>query len=126
MCLMILAASDRPLSPPYAAEVGGLIVRPLTAAEAAAFQVFSKPYVHGIGFAGGCGCEFSRPEGMPRRGLVWLLEWALRLVPSVELFICNQGGEGEQPIRRDWASAAELLVWQRFHGGEFLVIHRDT
>jgi len=48
---------------------------------------------------------------------VWLLEWALRSAPAVELLVCGQGLEGSAPTRRDWASPAELLVWQKFDGG---------
>jgi hypothetical protein len=126
MCLMIHVAADQVLCPPYAPEVGGLIVRALPPAAASAFRAFSKPHVHAISFEDACGCEFSHPDDRPRQGLVWLLQWALRFVPAVELFVCGEGLEGSEPTRSDWASAAELRVWQAFCGGEFFVIHRDT
>lgn len=125
MCLVIHVASDQPLFPPYEREAAGLMVRLLPAADATLCRAFSKRYVHAIRFDDACGCEFSQPDGRPRRGLVWLLEWALRSVPAVELFICGEGLEGSEPTRRDWASAAELRVWQVFSGGKFLVIQRD-
>jgi hypothetical protein len=56
---------------------------------------------------------------------VWLLKWALRAVPEVELFVCNVDREGEEPARRDWASATELLTWQELGGGTLLTVLRD-
>ena len=125
MCLTVYIAADCPLDPPYAPEVGGLMVRALPAAQAAAIRAFSKPHVTVIGFEGRCGCWVSSPDGRSRRELVWLLEWALRVAPEVELFICNPDQEGEEPILRDWTSATELLAWRHLQGGTFLTVLRD-
>jgi hypothetical protein len=78
-----------------------------------------------VGFHERCGCFVSDADGRPRRQLVWLLEWALRVVPQVEVFVCNVDGEGEEPARRDWSSASELLAWQHLEGGTFLTVLRD-
>jgi hypothetical protein len=59
------------------------------------------------------------------RELVWPLGWALRSVPEVELFICYEDREGEEPARQDWASPAELLAWRELDGGTFLTVLRD-
>jgi hypothetical protein len=126
MCPTIYVAADLPLAPPYSPEVGGLSVWPVPAAEAVAVRALSKPYVHAVGFQGACGCEFARPGGGPRRALVWLLEWAVRAVPEVELFVCPVDGEGGEPTRRDWASAAELAVWQELGDGTLLVVCGDA
>jgi hypothetical protein len=126
MCLTIRVATDEPLTPPYAPEVGGLGVRLLSLAEAGAFRAFSMPHVHEVTMQGACGCEFRHPEESPRRGLVWLLEWALRSVPEVELYVCWPGHEGAEPTARDWSTATELLHWRVFDGGELLVVRGDA
>ena len=125
MCLTVYIAADCPLHPPYAPEVGGLMVRALPAAQAAAIRAFSKPHVTVVGSEGVCGCYVRCPDGRPRRELVWLLQWALRAVPEVELFVCEADREGEEPARRDWTSAAELLAWRELDGGTFLTVLRD-
>lgn len=98
----------------------------LPPAEAGAFRAFSKPHVHEVTMQGACRCEFRHPEGSPRRELVWLLEWALRSVPEVELYVCGPGIEGAEPTARDWSTATELLHWRVFEGGELLVVRRDA
>lgn len=123
MCLSIYVAADCPLDPPYAAEVGGLWVRVLPVAQAAAIRAFSKPYVSVVSFSDRCGCYVHYPEGRPRRELVWLLEWALRTVPEVEVLICNR--DDEEPALRDWTSATELLAWRELDGGMLLTVVRD-
>jgi hypothetical protein len=125
VCLTIYVAADCPLDPPYAPEVGGLWVRVLPAAQAAAIRAFSKPHVSVVSFSQRCGCYVHYPDGRPRRKLVWLLEWALRAVPEVELLICNPDREGEEPALRDWSSATELLAWRELDGGTFLTVVRD-
>jgi hypothetical protein len=125
VCMTVYLAADRPLLPPYAPEVGGLRVCVLPAVEAAAIRAFSKPHVSAVGFSQRCGCYVETPRGGLRRELVWLLEWALRVVPEVKLFVCDADREGEAPISRDWASAAELLPWREFPGGTFLTVCRD-
>lgn len=125
MCLTVYIAADCPLHPPYAPEVGGLMVRALPAAQAAAIRAFSKPHVSVVGFGRVCGCYVCYPDGRPRRELVWLLEWALRAVPEVELFVCDADREGEETARQDWASATELLAWRKLDGGTFLTVLRD-
>jgi hypothetical protein len=57
--------------------------------------------------------------------LVGLLEWALRAVPEVEVFICNPDQEDEEPAVRDWTSARELLAWRKLDGGTFLTVVCD-
>jgi hypothetical protein len=101
------------------------MVRALPAAQATAIRAFSKPHVSVVGFARRCGCYVSDPGGRPRRELVWLLEWALRVVPEVELFICNPDREGGEPARQDWTSATELLAWRELDGGTLLTVLRD-
>ena len=123
MCLSIYIAADCPLDPPYAPEVGGLWVRVLPAAQAAAIRAFSKPHVSVVAFSRRCGCYISSPDGRPRRELVWLLEWALRAVPEVEVFICNR--DDEEPAIRDWTSARELLAWRQLDGGTLLTVVRE-
>jgi hypothetical protein len=125
VCLTVYVAADVPLNPPYAPEVGGLRVDALPAAEAAAIRAFSKPHVVMVGFWQRCGCFVHYPDQRPRRELVWLLEWALRMVPEVEVFICNPDQEGEEPAIRDWTSATELLAWRVLDGGMFLTVVRD-
>ena len=125
MCLTVYIAADCPLHPPYAPEVGGLMVRAFPAAQAAAIRAFSKPHVSVVGFDQRCGCYISVPDGRPRRELVWLLEWALRAVPEVELLVCDADREAEEPARRDWTSASELLAWRELDGGTFLTVVRD-
>jgi len=125
VCVTVYIAADRPLDPPYFPEAGGLWVRVLPAAQAAAIRAFSKPHVSVVAFENRCGCNVYYPDGRPRRQLVWLLEWALRAVPEVELFLCNPDREGEAPARRDWASATELLAWQELDGGTLLTVVRD-
>jgi hypothetical protein len=125
VCLTVYIAADCPLHPPYAPEVGGLMVRALPAAQAAAIRAFSKPHVSVVGFERVCGCYVRYPDGRPRRELVWLLEWALRAVPEVELFVCDADREGEETARQDWASATELLAWRKLDGGTFLTVLRD-
>jgi hypothetical protein len=125
VCLTVYVAADCPLHPPYAPDVGGLLVRALPAAQAAAIRAFSKPHVSVVGFEGLCGCYVRHPDGRPRRELVWLLDWALRAVPEVEVFVCDAEREGEGPAHRDWASATELLAWRELGGGTFLAVLRD-
>jgi hypothetical protein len=126
MCLVIHIAADRPLSPPFDPEAGGLEVRQLPAEQAGAFRAFTGRHIYAVGFAGACGCEFRAPDGPPRRALVRLLEWALGSVPAVELFVCWEGGEESEPVRRDWATAAELLSWRELGERELLVIQSDS
>jgi hypothetical protein len=57
--------------------------------------------------------------------LVWLLEWALQLVPEVEVFVCDADREGQEPACRDWTSATELLAWRQLEAGTFLTVLRD-
>jgi hypothetical protein len=124
--MTVYIAADCPLDPPYDPAVGGLIVRALPAAHAAAFRAFSKPYVSSVGFSQRCGCCYVRlPDLGPRRELVWLLEWALRMAAEVEVFVCDPDREGEEPARRDWTSASELLAWRELDGGTFLTVVRD-
>jgi hypothetical protein len=127
VCMTVYVAADGPIHPPYAPEVGGLTVRALPAARAAAIRAFSKPQVSAVTFSYPlvCGCYVRHPDGRPRRELVWLLEWALRAVPEVEVFVCDAGREGLGPARRDWTSAAELLAWRELDGGTFLTVLRD-
>jgi hypothetical protein len=125
MCMTVYVAADSRLCPPFAPEVGGLMVQALPAAQAARIRAFSKPHVSVVGFEQLCGCCIRYPDGRPRRELVWLLEWALRVVPEVELFVCDADLEGEVPIRRDWTSATELLAWRQLDGGTFLTVLRD-
>jgi len=125
VCVTVYIAADRPLDPPYFPEAGGLWVRVLPAAQAAAIRAFSKPHVSVVGFERLCGCYVCYSDGRPRRELVWLLEWALRAVPEVELFVCDADREGEEPARRDWTSATELLAWRKLAGGTFLTVLRD-
>jgi hypothetical protein len=79
--MTVYIAADCPLDPPYVPEVSGLMVRALPAAAAAAIRAFSKPHVSAVGFSVFCGCYVRRPDESSRRELVWLLEWALRVVP---------------------------------------------
>jgi hypothetical protein len=123
--MTVYLAADRPLLPPYAPEVGGLTTMILPAAEAAAITAFSMPHVCAVGFSQRCGCYVRDPDGGPRRELVWLLEWALRVVPEVQLYVCDAGREGEEPTSRDWTSATELLAWRELEGGTFLTVRRD-
>jgi hypothetical protein len=123
--MTVYIAADCPLDPPYAPEVGGLMVRALPAAQAAAIRTFTKPYVSAVGFDRLCGCYVRHPDGRPRRELVWLLEWALRMVPEVEVFVCDADREGEELACRDWTSATELLAWRVLDGGTFLTVLRD-
>jgi hypothetical protein len=123
--MTVYIAADRPLLPPYGPQVGGLRVWVLPAAEAAAIRAFSKPHVIALGFSQRCGCYVASPGGSPHRELVWLLEWALRAAPEVELFVCDADREGEEPKSRDWTSAAELLAWRELGAGTFLTVRRD-
>jgi hypothetical protein len=123
VCLSVYIAADCPLDPPYLPEAGGIWVRVLPAAQAAAIRAFSKPHVSVVSFSRWCGCYVRYPERGPRRELVRLLEWALGVVPEVEVFICNR--EGEEPACRDWTSATELLAWRHLEGGTLLTVVRD-
>jgi hypothetical protein len=123
--MTVYIAADCPLLPPYAPEVGGLMLRPLPEPQVAAIRAFSKPHVSVVGFSNRCGCFVRNPDDRPRRELVWLLEWALRTVSEVELFACEADREGEEPARRDWTSATELLAWRELVGGTFLTVLRD-
>jgi hypothetical protein len=97
----------------------------LPAAEAMVFRAFSKPHIYAVGFSERCGCFVQPPNGGPRRDLVWLLEWAMKIVPEVELFVCDADREGEEPASRDWSSATELLAWRELNAGTFLTVQRD-
>ena len=97
----------------------------IPAAEASSIRAFSKPHVSTVGFSRRCGCYVRNPDGRPRRELEWLLEWALRVVPEVELFICNPDREIEEPASRDWTSATELLAWRELDGGTFLTVRAE-
>jgi hypothetical protein len=128
--MAILVASGQPISPPFDPGAAGLVVSPLPRDPKSPLPAFTLRHVYSVGLQGTCGCEFRRAEeARPRRALVWLLEWALRSAPEVELFAFNDGGEdwfSVQPWRRDWATAAELLSWRDFEPPELLVIQRDA
>jgi hypothetical protein len=124
MCLTIRLATDRPLLPPYDPMAAGLIVRGVT--RAAGRGAWTRPHVHAITMAGACGCEFRRPGGRARRALVSLLDWVLTSVPEAELVIGWEGDAGMEPLRRDWATPAELAVWRELEAGDFLVIRPDA
>jgi hypothetical protein len=127
VCLAILVATDEPLDPPYVAEVGGIGVRPLPTADAFCGP-FTKPHAYVVSMPSECGCVFRHPGESPRRALVWLLEWALRSAPEVELHARwdSDAPRDGTPAARDWSTAAELLYWRVFEGGEFLVVRRDA
>jgi hypothetical protein len=101
------------------------MMRVLPAAQTAVFRAFSKPHVSFVSFATYCGCYVRHEDRRPRRELVSLLEWALSVVPEVEVFICDAAREGEEPVERDWSSARELLAWRQLDGGTFLTVVRD-
>lgn len=127
MCLQRYVAATEPIDPPYDPAVGGLggIVR-LPEAKAGEFRAFTKPYVYGIWMLNGCACGCARPGSPHRRALVALLEWALRSVPEVQLYTCQQDDEGSEPNLWDWCMPTELLYLREFNGREFLVMPRDT
>jgi hypothetical protein len=123
--MTVYLAADRPLDPPYTPELGGLSIHHLTTAEAAAFRAFSKPHRLAVGFSNRCGCYVRHFNERPRRVLVWLLEWALGVVPEVEVFVCDADREGEVPASRDWSSATELLAWHELEAGTFLTVRGE-
>lgn len=127
MCLAILMATDEPLDPPYTAEAGGIGVRPLPTIHAFC-SAFTKPHAYVVSLPMECGCVFRHPGQLPRRALVWLLEWALRSAPEVELHARWDSDDPRDgiPTVRDWSTAAELLHWRVFAGGEFLVVRAEA
>jgi hypothetical protein len=127
MCLGIYLATDEPINSPYDPAVGGLgWLRQLPAKQVAEFPAITKPYLYLILFEHGCGCLCERPDGPLRPALVKLLQWALRSVPVVELYTCQQGHERLEPKARDWCMPTELLHLQVFEGGELLAVYPDA
>jgi hypothetical protein len=108
MCWSVFLASDRPLKlrPWNPDEPAFSVTAPETRDEPVRSQ-FKHPHMVVLGSQTQCGCGFLDEDDGPDdprraviRELVSYLEQALSESPELELFVCWEGGEHDEPVHK--------------------------